>query len=1195
MAGRGRKRAAALGAALPGLRAAFPGLDPEAVRRTLELCEGAADAAALVLAEVQAEQDRRAGPATKRRRALGAGEEREARFWGPVLAGFVEPASGGDPAAPDRPPRPGAGPAAGPPPPPEPPTTSAPARTSELKAHQRAGVEWLLFNRRQGRGCILADEMGLGKTAQAATFLERAHRAAGPAGAGPALVVVPLSVLGTWRRELAAWAPGLRAACFHAPREEREALRARLLAPAAAGAAPFEVLVTSYEIAQADQAALQKVRWAQLVVDEAHRLKNAEGRLIAALAAIAPGAHRVLLTGTPLQNDTDELWSLLHFIDAAFFSSREKFLAKFGDVRRAAQVDALLAILRPYLLRRVKADVLTGEDGTDLVPPRLETLVDVPMAPLQKCCYRALLERSKGHLVGGSDTASLGALRNLAMQLQKCCNHPFLLAGVEAAVARDAVASPELLAAAAGKLQFLDQLLAKLAAEGRRVLIFSTMTRVLDLLEDFLLARGLSFARLDGSTGAGDRERAVETFRAPGGPFAFLLSTRAGGLGLTLVEADAVVLFDSDWNPQVDAQAIARCHRIGQRRRVEVFRLCTTDSYEGRVLATASRKLGLERALFAHAVEAGDEPAAERPDAAEAPDSYAELERMLREGAYGCLTAADGAGAEPLEAVLARSVAREVGFADGPDEAVGGALSKASFVPTGELAGVDVNDPDFWDKILPDAAPGDGAAACDEAALAEASRKALLPRRGTIWSWPERKRLLSALAALGAGPTQWARILEKSGAGAKGKTAAQVAAFACHCVLEAQAWLPHAQLEFNRTIVAARRGVEALRDADVFLDGTADTRDACFDEPKFKSFLVERMADDLPKLEALQPLLNLAASGAVDGGPTGAWAAAASTEEARGRFAAALRGADPRTLAEGRPPRWATGQDVDLLLGVAKHGLQAWKKIREDAAFAFGPVGRGPPDENAAANPQAAPGAEAAAKPAAVSGAAMGLRFKRLGLILTGNALPPAEPQPKPKPKPKPTATKRPPARPAGDPAAPGKCASKGPGRLARLQADLAELPRHAGTGEVVFPLQANRSTVVEALGTPSARKGFHSASYILPVGYRSRRTFARVDDPARKTEYTQEILESPDGPVFRVTAQAGRAAPVEAKSATGAWKQILTEVMAARGPAASKTAISGPEFYGFTIPLVKALIQRLPGALAAAPGYKPLDLGGGG
>eukprot|EP01120_Amphizonella_sp_Union-15-10_P015452 TRINITY_DN7958_c0_g1_i2.p1 TRINITY_DN7958_c0_g1~~TRINITY_DN7958_c0_g1_i2.p1 ORF type:complete len:767 (+),score=144.67 TRINITY_DN7958_c0_g1_i2:99-2399(+) len=603
-----------------------------------------------------------------------------------------------------------------------------------LRDYQLEGLNWLIQLFENGMNGILADEMGLGKTVVTLSFLahlwEKGIR-------GPFLVVAPLSTLSNWRNEFQKWCPTIPLLFYHGNKTERETIRSKLNL-SKSKVQEFPIFITSYDIAINDRKYLQTYLWKCLVVDEAHRLKNFNCKLIKELRVLKT-ENRLLLTGTPLQNNLSELWSLLNFILPDIFDSVENFQSWFDfsnlshdDDSAPSQnplrhlVSKLHCILEPFLLRRLKIDVDID------VPPKREIVLYCPFSDHQKAFYDLLITRDKDLILSNVKLRLL----NILMQLRKVCNHPYLLEKeftwflhrrddpiketdmegskenifligdndrkrkaedglgqrrptrkicksndvepmnvrsntesqkvvrnrsafmffrkekfsanngqknfseltksvadewkkldpdkkknyVDMAVmdkqryleelkdqmsqsepdmlVTDPEAYLEELKFNCGKLQILDKMLTSLKSDGHKVLIFSQMTRMLDILEDYLDYSGYLYCRIDGTTKQKDRESLINSFNNDPDTFCFLLSTRAGGLGINLTAADTVIIYDSDWNPQMDLQAQDRCHRIGQSKPVCVYRLITANSIESQILKRANQKLTLERLVI---------------------------------------------------------------------------------------------------------------------------------------------------------------------------------------------------------------------------------------------------------------------------------------------------------------------------------------------------------------------------------------------------------------------------------------------------------------------------------------------------------------------------------------------------------------------------------------------------------------------
>nr|CAD7453831.1 unnamed protein product [Timema tahoe] len=422
-----------------------------------------------------------------------------------------------------------------------------------LHPYQLEGLNWLRYSWCQGIDTILADEMGLGKTIQTVVFLYSLYKEGHCKG--PFLLSVPLSTIINWEREFETWAPEFYVVTYVGDKDSRAVIRENELSfeegAVRGGRASkirsanikFNVLLTSYELISIDVACLGSIDWAVLVVDEAHRLKSNQSKFFRLLASYNI-AYKLLLTGTPLQNNLEELFHLLNFLCKEKFNDLSAFQNEFADISKEDQVKKLHEMLGPHMLRRLKADVLKV------------------------------------------------SLLNIMMDLKKCCNHPYLFpaAAQEAPTTVSGAYESQALTKASGK-----------------VLIFSQMTKMLDILEDYLDGEGYKYERIDGSITGSLRQEAIDRFNAPGAQqFVFLLSTRAGGLGINLATADTVIIYDSDWNPHNDIQAFSRAHRIGQANKVMIYRFVTRNSVEERVTQVAKRKMMLTHLVEDEAIHYDD-------------------------------------------------------------------------------------------------------------------------------------------------------------------------------------------------------------------------------------------------------------------------------------------------------------------------------------------------------------------------------------------------------------------------------------------------------------------------------------------------------------------------------------------------------------------------------------------------------------
>ncbi|KAL1216926.1 Protein CHROMATIN REMODELING 5 [Cardamine amara subsp. amara] len=468
-------------------------------------------------------------------------------------------------------------------------------RVGTLRDYQLEGLNFLVNSWLNDTNVILADEMGLGKTVQSVSmlgFLQNTQQIP-----GPFLVVVPLSTLANWAKEFRKWLPDMNIIVYVGTRASREVCQQYEFYNEKKVGRPikFNALLTTYEVVLKDKAVLSKIKWIYLMVDEAHRLKNSEAQLYTALLEFST-KNKLLITGTPLQNSVEELWALLHFLDPYKFKNKDEFVENYKNLSsfNESELANLHLELRPHILRRVIKDVEKS------LPPKIERILRVEMSPLQKQYYKWILERNFHDLNKGVRGNQVSLL-NIVVELKKCCNHPFLFESADHGYGGDINDNTKLdkIILSSGKLVILDKLLVRLRATKHRVLIFSQMVRMLDILAEYLSLRGFQFQRLDGSTKAELRQQAMDHFNAPASDdFCFLLSTRAGGLGINLATADTVVIFDSDWNPQNDLQAMSRAHRIGQQEVVNIYRFVTSKSVEEEILERAKRKMVLDHLVI---------------------------------------------------------------------------------------------------------------------------------------------------------------------------------------------------------------------------------------------------------------------------------------------------------------------------------------------------------------------------------------------------------------------------------------------------------------------------------------------------------------------------------------------------------------------------------------------------------------------
>nr|XP_056706530.1 lymphoid-specific helicase [Euleptes europaea] len=527
-----------------------------------------------------------------------------------------------------------------------------------MRWYQVEGMEWLRMLWENGINGILADEMGLGKTIQCiATIALMVERGV----TGPFLVCGPLSTLPNWMSEFKRFAPKVPIMLYHGTQQERRA-RLHKIRKRHDSLNVHPVVITSFEIAMRDRHSLQNFYWKYLIVDEGHRIKNMNCRLVKELKQFRTD-NKLLLTGTPLQNNLSELWSLLNFLLPDVFDDLRSFESWFDitSISEAAEdivakereqniLHMLHQILTPFLLRRLKLDVALE------VPPKREVVVYAPLVKKQETFYTAIVNKTIRKLLGDDqepvvESNSAGRpkrrsrnlvnycelgkndfpdklevliserqeevekerpviemnmpsnseinlkLQNIMMLLRKCCNHPYLIEyPLDPATQQFQV--DENLVKNSGKFLLLDRMLPELKKRGHKVLVFSQMTKMLDILMDYCYLRDYQFSRLDGTMSYAEREENMRNFNTDPEVFLFLLSTRAGGLGINLTAADTVIIYDSDWNPQSDIQAQDRCHRIGQTKPVVVYRFVTANTIDQKIVERAAAKRKLEKLVI---------------------------------------------------------------------------------------------------------------------------------------------------------------------------------------------------------------------------------------------------------------------------------------------------------------------------------------------------------------------------------------------------------------------------------------------------------------------------------------------------------------------------------------------------------------------------------------------------------------------
>ena len=470
----------------------------------------------------------------------------------------------------------------------------------KLKSYQLKGLQWLVSLYVNNLNGILADEMGLGKTIQTIALLcyimEKKHNE------GPFLIIVPLATISNWVIEFDRWAPGIKIVVYKGAPAERRHLASQIKQEKH----KYNAVLTTYEYIMKDKYSLNKVTWQYIIVDEGHRMKNYKSKFTQTLGTQFDSVYRLLLTGTPLQNNLSELWALLNFLLPKIFNSCDDFEKWFNqpfssklpgeknteltEEQELLIINRLHHILLPFLLRREKREVEKE------LPSKTEYVIKLQMSEWQKIVYQQLKEQ--GLLAEDPSTGRIGKkpLMNTMMQLRKICNHPYLFLDNNNILLENI---NDWIYKSSGKFEFLDRIIPKLLYFKHKILIFSQMTQLLNILEAYFMFKGIKCLRLDGATKAEERGRQIDLFSDSNNDYMiFILSTRAGGLGLNLQAADTVIIFDSDWNPQMDIQAQDRAHRIGQKHEVKVFRLISKKTIEEGILEKAAFKKNMDEKVI---------------------------------------------------------------------------------------------------------------------------------------------------------------------------------------------------------------------------------------------------------------------------------------------------------------------------------------------------------------------------------------------------------------------------------------------------------------------------------------------------------------------------------------------------------------------------------------------------------------------
>ena len=575
----------------------------------------------------------------------------------------------------------------------------------KIKDFQVNGVNWIYSNWVNCRNSILADEMGLGKTIQAICFLNILNSKYKIKG--PHLIISPLSTISNWCYELEEWSD-FRVLCYAGKKEAKKILKDFCFFKQNKDGSYdtnnliFDILLTSKESLLTEPSFFKKFYFNCVIVDEAHILKNSKSKTYALFQEIQ-NDFILLMSGTPIQNNLFEFWSLLHFIDKKKFSTYSKFENEFPNLENPENIKKIQDLAKPYILCRKKSDT------NITILPRKETIINVELTQIQHFYYKTIFENNRNNLLPNLNGIKYNS-KSILTELRKVCNHPYLIANysmeqmyieqycqtknIKYVPNLPSDVSIEAMIYASGKTILLDKLLPKLFNDNHKILIFSQMTQMLNILEDYLFFKNYKYQRLDGEMSYKKRQIAIENFRNDPECFIFLLSTRAGGFGLNLTVADTIIIYDSDFNPQNDIQAQSRAHRIGQTKEVKVYRLITRRTCESEYFIRASKKLALSYALLESKVSSNSED----------ENELKELELILKKGAYYTYNdecdEAQKFCEEDIDQILEnRSTDISLDFSKNSVSQ----FSKVEFdLSSKDDSNVNFNDPDFWIKILPE-------------------------------------------------------------------------------------------------------------------------------------------------------------------------------------------------------------------------------------------------------------------------------------------------------------------------------------------------------------------------------------------------------------------------------------------------------------------------------------------------------------